>query len=70
MEEDRGETFLWHRLRENFIKYFSFIPQNENLVKTAKQIKEFIEPTRNKTLTQNHEQSTINCNKIETKTTP
>ena len=47
MEEARGETFLWHELRENFIKDFSFIPQNEKLVETAKQIKAFIEPTGN-----------------------
>ena len=37
MEEERGETFQWNELRENFIKDFSFIPQNEKLVKTAKQ---------------------------------
>ena len=50
MEESRGETFLWHGLMENFIKYFNFIPQNENLVETTKQIKEFIQPTENKPL--------------------
>ena len=50
MEEARGETFLWHELRENFIKDFSFIPQDEKLVKTSKQIKASIEPTENKTL--------------------
>ena len=53
MEEARGETFQWHELRENFIKDFSFIPQNKNLVETAKQIKAFIELTGNNTLTQN-----------------
>ena len=36
MEEAQGETFLWHELRENFIKYFIFIPQDKKLVKTAK----------------------------------
>ena len=46
MEEARGETFLCHELRENFIKDFNFIPQNENLVETAKNIKEFIQPTK------------------------
>ena len=35
MEEAWGETFQWHKLRENFIKDFNFIPQNEKLVKTA-----------------------------------
>ena len=48
MEEAIGETFLWHELKENFIKDFNFIPQNENLVKTTKQIKEFIQLTENK----------------------
>ena len=65
MEEDRGETFLWHELRENFIKDFSFIPQNEKLVETAKQIKAF-----NNTLTQNYDRPKITCNNIQTKTTP
>ena len=68
MEEARGETFLWHELRENFIKYFSFIPQDENLVKIAKQIKAFIELTENKTI--KYDRLTINCNNIQTKTTP
>ena len=42
IEEAWGETFQWHELRENFIKDFSFIPQNEKLVETTKQIKAFI----------------------------
>ena len=68
MEEAWGETFLWNELRENFIKDFSFIPQDENLVETAKQIKAFIKPTKKKTLKYNR--PTINCNNIQTKTTP
>ena len=70
MKEAQGETFQWHELRENFIKDFSFIPQNKKLVKTAKQIKAFIEPTENNTLTQNHDRLTITCNNIQTKTIP
>ena len=53
--EARGETFQWHELTENFIKDFSFIPQNEKLAETAKKIKAFIEPTGNNTLTQNYD---------------
>ena len=68
MEEARGETFLWNELRENFIKYFIFIPQEKMVVETAKQIKAFIEPTGNKTL--QHDRPTINCNNIQTKTPP
>ena len=50
MEKSQGETFFWHELRENFIKDFNFIPQDENLVETTKQIKECIQPTERKTL--------------------
>ena len=53
MEEARGETFLWHELKENFIKDFNFEPQNENLVEFAKHIKAFVQPTENKTLRDN-----------------
>ena len=68
MEEYRGEKFLWHELRENFIKDFSFIPQDENLIETAKQMKTFVEPTKNKTL--KYDQPTRNCNNIQTETIP
>ena len=68
MEEARVETFLWHELRENFIKDFNFIPQNENLVETAKQIKQFIQPTENQPL-QDHWQIR-DCNNIKTWSRP
>ena len=55
MEEARGETFQWNELRENFTKDFNFIPQNEKLVKTAKQIKTFIEPIGNNNLIQKYD---------------
>ena len=67
MEEARGETFQWQELRENFLKDFSFIPQNEKLLETAKQIKTFIEPIGNNTLIQNYDRLTIPCNNIQTK---
>ena len=53
MEEERGEKFLWNELRENFIKGFSFTPEDEKLVEAMKQIKTFIYPTINKS-TQNN----------------
>ena len=49
-------------------KDFDFIPQNENLVETTKQIKKFIQPTENKPL-QDHRQ-TRKCNKIQTQLKP
>ena len=55
IEEAWGETFLWHELRENFMKDFNFIPQDEKLVETAKQINPFIEPTKNNNLIQNYD---------------
>ena len=70
MEEAQGETFQWNELRENFIKDFNFIPQNEKLVEFSKQIKAFIESIGNNTLTQNYDRLTITCNNIQTKTIP
>ena len=67
MEEARGETFLWHELKEIFIKDFNFEPQNENLVETAKHIKAFVQRTENKTLRDSCLK--INCNNIQTRTT-
>ena len=55
MEEAQGKTFQWNQLRENFINDFSFIPQNENQVETAKHIKAFIKPSRDNSLIPNHD---------------
>ena len=68
MEEAQGEIFLWHELKENFIKDFNFEPQNENLVETAKQIKAFVQPTENKTPRYNR--PIINCNTIQSAKIP
>ena len=68
MEEAWGETFLWHELKENFIKDFNFIPQNKNLIETAKQIHAFIQLTENKPLKDNRK--TMDCNNIQTRTIP
>ena len=62
MEETWGETFQWHQLRENFIKDFNFIPQDKNLIETAKKIKAFVEPIENKTF--KYDRMTIKCNNI------
>ena len=63
MEEARGETFFWHELKENFIKDFQFIPQNEKLAETAHQIKNFLQPTDTQF---NHDHRQIqDCNKIQ-----
>ena len=53
MEEARGETFLWNDLKENFLKDFKFIYDDELLVKASKQIKKFLQPTNIKIATQN-----------------
>ena len=50
MEEAQGETFLWHELKENFVKDFNVEPQNENLVETTKPIKAFVQLTKKQNL--------------------
>ena len=45
MKEARGETFLWNEIKENFIKDFKFIPEDDQLVEATKQIETFIKPT-------------------------
>ena len=42
IEEARGDTFTWQTLRENFIKDFSFTPNDEKIKPIAKQIQQFI----------------------------
>ena len=42
LEEARGDTFTWQTLRENFIKDFSFTPDDEKLKPVAEQIQQFI----------------------------
>ena len=53
MEEARGETFTSNELKENFLKGFKFLVEEELLVKTSKQIKTFLQPTGNNTSTKN-----------------
>ena len=69
MEEARGETFLWNELKENFIKDFSFISEDTNIVEATKQIKEFIQPTSNES-TQNKIQLNTVCYNIRSKKIP
>ena len=35
MEEERGETFTWKYLKENFVKDFKFVPQDETLLEAS-----------------------------------
>lgn len=42
IEEARGDTFTWKTLRENFIKDFSFTPDDEKLKPATKQIQQFL----------------------------
>ena len=69
MEDARGETFLWNEIRENFIKDFSFIPEDTNLVETTKQIKAFIQLTSNES-TQNRIQLNTVCYNIRSNKIP
>ena len=42
LEEARGDTSTWQTLRENFIKDFSFISDDEKIKPAAKQLQQFI----------------------------
>ena len=55
--------------RENFIKDFSFIPEDTNLVEATKQIKAFIQPTSNES-TQNKSQLSTVCYNIRSNKIP
>ena len=54
LEEPRGDTFTWQTLRENFIKDFSFIPDNEKLKPVAKQLQQFIGENSSKEMVENN----------------
>ena len=69
MEEARGETFMWNELRENFIKDFSFILEDEKLVEATKQIKTFIQLTTNKS-TQNKSRPNTTFHNIQSNKIP
>ena len=53
IEEARGDTFTWKTLKQNFIKYFLFLPDNENLQPTAKQIQQFLETNTSNKIVEN-----------------
>ena len=42
IKEAKDDTFTWKTLRENFIKYFSFSPDDEKLKPRTKQIQQFL----------------------------
>ena len=54
LEEARGDTFTWKTLRENFIKDFSFIPDDKKLKPTAKQLQQFIGESSSKEVVENN----------------
>ena len=43
IEEARGDAFTWKTLKENFIKDFSFTPDDEKLKPASKQIQQSLE---------------------------
>ena len=64
MEEARRETLLWNELKENFIKDFKIILEDDQLVEATKKIKTFIKPTVNSTSTETHNRPNDSCNNI------
>ena len=61
MEEVRGGTFTWKKLKDNFIKDFSFSPAEECIKEAMEKINKFIDPKTNV-------RSNLTCNNIPTKT--
>ena len=53
LEEARGDTFTWQTLRENFIKHFSFILNDEKLKPVAKQLQQLIGESVSKEMVKN-----------------
>ena len=63
--EARGETFTWNDLKENSLKEFKFLSDDELLVEASKQIKTFLQPTNNNTLTETrHNRPNATCHNI------
>ena len=65
MEEEWGETFLWNEIKENFIKDFKFIPEDDQLVEATKQIETFIKPTIISTSTETHNSLNASCHNTQ-----
>ena len=65
MEEARGETFLWNKLKENFIKDFKFIPEDDQLVEVTKKIKTFIKLIVSNVSTETQNQPNSSCDNIQ-----
>ena len=70
MEEEQGETFLWNELKENFIKDFKFIPQDDQLVEATKKIKTFIKLTISNSSTRTHNRPNGSCHHIRSTKVP
>ena len=62
IEEARGDTFTWQTLKQNFIKYFSFLPADENMQPVARQIQQFLETNTSNEIVENN--STKECRNI------
>ena len=53
IKEPRGDTFSWQTLKQNFIKDFSFLPDNENIQPAARQIQQFLETNTSNKIVEN-----------------
>ena len=67
MEEARDRTFTRKKLKDNFIKDFSFSPAEECIKEAMEQINKFIDPKTNVRSTKDHRSNLI-CNNIPTNT--
>ena len=53
IEEERGDTFTWKTLKQNFIKDFSFLSENEHLQLATQQIQQFLETNKSNKIAEN-----------------
>ena len=46
IEKERCDTFTWQSLKQNFIKDFSFLPENKHLQPPSQQVLQFLETNK------------------------
>lgn len=62
IKEARGDTFTWKTLKKNFVKYFLFFLDDENMQPIAREIQLFLETNTSNKLVKNN--PTKECRKI------
>ena len=61
---------MWNKLKENSVKDFKFIIEDDLLIEASKQTKTFLKPTDNSTSTETHNQPNTSCHNIRSPKIP